>query len=480
MRHALSFALCLLLTFGGTGPCFGLSLRFFPSWEQLLVEDITRATDSGALPRELFAPGFERLSRLRVDTDLDLLLRSRKADELHDYRSYGKRLYLLHARRHAWISLVASRNCTELRQRNTYSDDDRLVGDRNGDGLHLTAGLKRGRWALQLGLGRTRAWNGTASLVRVTGRGLLVLDAGSVSHDWRLEQAFLGKRFRFDFPLRGERLAFGFRSAAKGWPSLTLRREVTYCNLERAGGDFNRIFAKRYGGNLDWRLPVLDAQLAATLDHGYLGLNMFADGNRYLRLDRLDLHTHTLELRLPLPQRTRLLLGQGERVAHVDDGLVKLWPFTFWDIFTNSRYDLDELHYRLLTWSVGAARTFDLPGDGRLTCELRHQWLAGGGHVDWKERVMIVWPHIFGYEYHRATLPLPATRLLRLDLTAQLPLPSDWVIEVGLRQLAPLDNLGSSGDGEENPSVPPPAEGDESFVFGGIEFRLGVERVRSR
>ncbi len=61
-------------------------------------------------------------------------------------------------------------------------------------------------------------------------------------------------------------------------------------------------------------------------------------------------------------------------------------------IFTNDRYGIDHLSYRLQVWSAGLGREFRLGPRNRLDLSLNHLWLAGGGMLDWKKRVWTMPP----------------------------------------------------------------------------------------
>lgn len=465
----------LLILLGGTGALAAPSPPAFPAWEHLLFARDSGQTELSALARLGMSGAVERGDRFTALADLDLLLRSHDSEQLQDYRSYEQRLAWRRLSRGHWLHCGLSRKRGELRQRDIYSDDDRLAADARGDVLRLAAGFRRGDWGAQFSLGSARGrLEFSAEFLRRLGPSLLQLGLAKRELGWDLEQSFAGKRFRFDFPLQRERLSIAFVSGSRDLPSLDLYQEDVGCNRDRLEGDFNRLMLLRRGGSLAWAPGGSWPGIEFDIERGQLTLRMFADGVSYLYLPRLDYHSHALSLTSELPGRLRLLLGHREQKLGAEDGYAEPGPFIAWGVFTNDHYVIDSLRYRLLVWSTGLAREFRLASAHTLDLSLRHLWLHGGGLLDWKKRVWTMWPIFFRYDHASVDLPLPARRVLRVDLSARSRVGSACRVELRLRQLLPLDDLLSNGD-DGTPSTPSGPGKDEGFAFGGLRVSLRVD-----
>ncbi|MBN2170995.1 MAG: hypothetical protein JW819_06735 [Candidatus Krumholzibacteriota bacterium] len=496
MRRAL---LLLILAAGAALPARGEGLRPLLPWETWLLGGPAPGAglmDVECAGRLLDGPAAS-FARVRVGAGLDLPWRAHEPGTLADYRSHVQSASLLTARGGAWLAASARQARSELRQRRAYTDDDRAAGDLDADAVSLAGGIARRGWGLRLAAHRARGWGGSAALLGDTPRGLVTAEAGVERAAWRLDQAIEGFHYVFDFPFRREALALAFAPADARLPALSLRREVTAGEPDESTGDYEDLYARRHGLRASWpggadtagacaRAPGVDRggtraavndgplRLDAHADWGYVDLGLYADGDAYLRLSDLHFRAHGLELsaRLPRPaDRWSLLAGVEEWNARVDGGFFEPWPFSFWTVFSSPRYEIDDLRYRLLVWTVGAGRR--LAGRRwRADLALRHHWLAGGGSLDWKERVWTLYPWFFRWDHHRSDLPLPALTLIQLDVSGSVAVAGRWRLRAALRQMAPLRVPGGGEGGGGGPA----GEAAERFRYGGFQGRVALER----
>ena len=484
-RRALPLLIAIVT--GGASPARGEPLRSFLPWEAWLLG---RAAMPAASELACPQPGLDGVWRFRLAGEHELLLRDRGPDRSQDYRRHSLTASAHGPWRGLELRVETGRPRSELRQRDLYSDSDALLADLEADFFRLGAAGRQGPWTLALALGRARGWEGALALSRRFGFGLARVGAGLERSRWTLDQSFSGKRYRFPFPFRREILHGSFDPVSRCLPACALLREVTAGEPGKSGeeDDWNQLYGLRHGFAASWP-PTREAgegtdaratgavplRVDLRVDFGYLALGMFADGSAYLRLPRLDFREQRLDLSLALPPFAgggRALLGHRETRLGAEDGWFEPWPFSLWDIFVNSRYSLDGLHYRLRIWSAGYGR--DLlarTGSWRAGFALRHLWLDGGGSVDWRERIPILPPFIFDWEAHHEELPLPARSALRLDLDLAAPLPGGWRLRAAVTQHAPLRSAGKDRAGGDDGEGPAP----ERFVFGGFAARVAVE-----
>lgn len=492
MRRAL---LILILAAGAALPARGEGLRPLLPWEAWLLGG--PAPGAGLMDVECAARLLEGpaagFARVRLEAGLDLPWRGHEPGTLADYRAYGRSVSLLTARHGAWLAASARQARSELRQRRAYTDDDRAAADLDADAVALAAGFARRGWGLRLAAHRARDWGGSAALLAAAPQGVLAAEAGVERAAWRLDQAFEGFQYVFDFPFRREALSLSFAPTDARLPALALRREVTKGEPETDTGDYEEFYVRRHGLRASWtrgeaaprggragRSRARAAggggplRLAAHADWGHVDLGLYADGDAYLRLSDLHFRAHGLELSARLPRAAahwHLLTGVEEWNARVDGGFFEPWPFSFWTVFSSPRYEIDDLHYRLLIWTTGAGRRLE----GRrweADIQLRHHWLAGGGFLDWKERIWTLYPWFYRWQHHRSDLPLPALTLIQLDVSGAVRLAGGWRLRAALRQMAPLRVPGGGGGAGGGPA----GEAVERFRYGGFQGRVAIER----
>lgn len=485
----LALLIAFLLLAGGAAPAGAQPLRPFPDWALWLGggwlgDDASRLPDL-SLPSPATAES-HALDDLTCDLfevppgghffqlggDYSLLLRERRPDQSQDYLRHGQMLSWSWRRGPRWMALRLRKDTTDLRQRNVHSDDDRLEADRNGDAWRLAAGRRYGRWDVQLSAGRGRGWEGSVAIGRRGRHGCWQVSGGIDRPDWYAEQTFEGNRFGFPFPLRRERLSVRLAPANWRLPRTELLREVIKGEPDRGSGDFNQPFGQRQRGELRWDNLPCNALLVLSCESGLFDLKMFADGETYLDLPELDFRTlRAVAASPPGPLGLRLILGAEQHQLAADEGWLEPWPFTFWDVFTNNRYRLTDLNYRLDIWSAGLSRRF-----GHLDLTLTHGWLDGGGDFHYEERVPIVWPFLFTWEPHHKHLSRPAGSILRLDLAGNWPLSETLSLRGAVTQVVPLGaGEDGGGSGDQPPPPPPPGDGDYGgSTYGGLRVRLAV------
>jgi hypothetical protein len=437
---------------------------------------------------------------LQLGGDFALLLHERRPESSQDYRRHSQLLRWSWRRGSRWLSLLLRQDTTDLQQRNFHTDNDQLEADRQGDAWRLGGGFRRGQWQTQVSVGHSRDWEASMSLGRRGWPADWQISAGVDRPFWVADQSFQGNRYRFPFPYRRERLTLRIAPHATMWPHLRLIREVAKGEPDRGSGDWNQFFARRHRGELVWRALPSDALFLVSWEQGYCELQMYADEQVYLRLGETDFQALRAVVVSPTgPLNLRLVVGLEERTINASSGWLEPWPFSFWDVFQNTRYRLDELDCRLGGLTLGLSRTFGqatvseggpctspgrqvpppatvrAPGH-RFDVTLSHTWLAGSGDFRWEERIPIIWPFLFTWEPQHRSLALPATRLLRLDLAARWSLSRTWGLRTEVSQHLVLpggaDDVEPSGQPPAPPS--PEAEGD-THVFGGFRGALAVE-----
>ncbi|MFH1843304.1 MAG: hypothetical protein ABIF77_08840 [bacterium] len=499
----------LFVLVGGSGPAWAQTLRPFLEWQEglggsWLVDDSDTTVPSGW--------------RIRVHSDLTLLLRERAADRVQDYRWDQQRLSCSWRSGDRWLAGSFQRDATTVRLDNVHTENDHLQADRDGTGWRLAAGRQSGPWTLQLGVGRSRDWEGDVSVGRSGRAGRWLLQAGCDRQEWIADQDFEGLQYRLLFPVRRERLEFRYDPHAAGHvsahasgrasahastqvsthassdtrrpfaPAIRLLREVLKGEPDQSDGDYNRPFARRHRGELFWdRLPG-GATFALAWEQGSGELRMFADEQKYLELDGLDFRILRAEaFSPPGPLDLRLGLSLEEQTFAADDGFFEPWPFSFWDVFSNLRYRIVDMNYRLGSVGVNLRRTFGrrepmaVPAEQQqpgswLTTTLGFHWLSGGGDVHWEERVAVLWPFLFAWEPHHERLDLAASYLLRLDLQGELVLSDSWRLNGEVMQLVPLTRgEGDCGCGPSPGPAPLPDTGDGTATYGGLRVTLALE-----
>jgi hypothetical protein len=503
-RPLLPPLLLLLLVAGGASPTRGQDLRHFPAWESWLAGSIPAepAWDLSAEPATLASPFLGAQRSLAVPPlgppegraifatgELALLLRERRPEREHEYRRTDLSCGYRWRQRTRWAWLRLRGEGVLLRQRNVYTDDDRMRAERDGDGWQVGVGRQWRAWSVQLSGGRQRSWEGGLAIAH-TGRWGSAVVSGCLNRpDWYLDQAFADRRYRFLFPYRRERLVAVIAPRAHWLPRLSGLREVAKGEPDRSSGDYNTLYLLRHGVGIAWPHLPGGAALAASWEEGRLDLRMVADGALYARLSELDLRHFGLGARSPVGPLGLQLVGEARRHrAEADDGFFEPWPFYFWDVFENNRYELQALDYRLDLWAIGLTRRFGVapatagsgPGASpanSLRITVQHGWLSGGGEVRWRERVPMLWPFLFRWEPHDKPLELPATRILQVEAAADLRLARPLALHVEVLQIVPLSGADESAPEGGGPEPGEPAAGQvaRSWTYGGLRTKVGLE-----
>ena len=471
----------LITLLGGWGGARAVCSPALPSVASWLLGPV--AGDGGVCNRDPFAwsppPSGHRL---RLQGDFELLLRERHPQRQHEYRREAARLGWSWRRGDRWLTAGLRRDATVLANRQAHTDDDELDARRLGDGWELGGGLRRGPWVAEGAVGRTHDWEGTATLAWLGRPGRVTVHAALLRPRWLIDQAFLDRRYRFDLPLRRERLALAVLPTGHWWPRAELLREVAIGEPDRTDGDYNELYVIQHGARLLWSPWSGGGDLAAGWTDGRLELEMFADGAPYLNLEAMDFHGAHLAGRSPAgPLNLCLLAGFEEWRATAHEGYLEPYPFLFWEVFRNNKFALQELDYRLAVTWLGVGRSFQARRSSRWRVDLaaEYGWLAGGGVLAWKERVPVVWPLLYRWEDHRRDIPRPADGLLRVNIGVGWSLAPRWRLQASVRQLIPLvhggeDDGGGGDDGGDPLPGPSPAE-TASFVFGGFRAQVALE-----
>jgi len=388
-----------------------------------------------------------------------------------------------------------------LEQENVYTDADRMAGGKDNVGgkgiigytiaddfpLGLTraelVGAAGGNGQFAGDIEAQLSWSHTAEFL-VTWQ--------TFANTLKVEEEVAGSRFPFYFPFSTDR--WFARVQVNAPAPCTFRAWGLYETNSGEGTvvqEFeNRLWFARGGGGISAnyrlepahrlyitpRMTAADARgpgvrLTAAFTTADFDLAMHFDQVRYLHLDGLRIENPTARLDV-VPLGWLSLFGGWERMRleHHGSSFFDVWPFTIWDIFTATRYRLDDFEGSLDTWYAGASGRLEM---GAFLGELsgRFEWWSDATHLDWLERVPILFPFFFRYERHTESLELDADYAVQLDAALWWRFGAAALRASGR---ATIPFKGGEETGGEVPGGPPPTGGtppappSDSSTHGGL------------
>jgi len=434
----------------------------------------------------------------------------RRGNRLHDYDQRALSATALGRRGAVLLGLCAWSDDLSLQQENVYTDSDRMEGNKSNDGGKVMLGYTLAR-ALPLAVTALEvvgsagtngefladlelrlSWSRTADLL---------FKWETFSNALDIDETANGSEFPFHFPFETDR--WFARVQVNAPDAFRFRVWGLYETNSGAGDsveDFeNRVWFRRggVGGSIDYRLepahrlylaprlsdveargPGARLRVEYTAADGDLGMHF--NGVRYLHLDGLEFANPIARADI-VPLRWLSVFGGWERLQleHHGSSFFDVWPFSIWDIFLAKRYRLDEFETTLDTWFVGATGRFE---NKPFLAEFsgRFEWWDGATHLDWLERVDILFPFFFRYERHHESWEIEADYAVQADAALWWRFGSRSSIRVSGRATIPFETSedtdsggGPGGPPKPGPPAPPASDSSHGGLMGTVELVIG-------
>jgi len=425
----------------------------------------------------------------------------------HDYHQSDFRLTGLFKHQSLLYGFEASGNSLTLEQDNVYTGADRMRGGRDETGGRLLFGFVSGRQGtgdstLRTTLLGSAGWQDgfTASL-----DGMVRTDSSRVSTveftfgaktfltQLGIAEEILGYRFPFSFEFRTEKISSELGVSVKecqvktwgSWqvshgdddPQFGFRNHIYHREAEVGGAVSYRSRFTNAGRTLlrktqpDSRIPGF----SLTIDHhsGNSFIKMYKDNIPYLRLKDLTITNTDIRLDVvPLVSTTVSLGRQRLKINNPEDAFFDIWPFTVWDLFLAKRYRIFNLDKTLDIWYLSLGTIYDWH---QFRAELRGQWewWNDSGGVDWGERVPILYPFFFKYEYYFNDWNLSKKYLIQLEPLLSCRIGERMSVTIEARMMVPLGT-----EKEQVPTTtpsPPPGPSEPAASkkeHGGLSGRI--------
>ncbi|MBN2828819.1 MAG: hypothetical protein JXR56_00700, partial [Candidatus Cloacimonetes bacterium] len=264
---------------------------------------------------------------------------------------------------------------------------------------------------------------------------------------WKIATSMRQSKSEIDYDVQSNRGLIPFR-----W--LTSETQVEYQTFKRtmslnahfispqkADGSFhNRCWSSSFNTLYHQQLSrKFDIGLEG--DYSLMGADWRYNGEQYGKLDKVELFHATGWISYQ-PRSSLTLIGGGKWFSSRcgDDSYLDIWPFSFMDVFLDSRTrlkkaDIDALSpFLSATWKKGF-RYGSLSGELKLTAEYNH--LFQKQDIVIKQRYYIMFPFFLGYDTNEYDFSNEIDGYFVLPISTTLAW-KEWTLSCKIQQVIPV------------------------------------------